>query len=204
MSTHFFVGLIGTIASGKSTVANYFQSLGIDVISADVISRALCEKDTPVFQQIVTHFGCSIINNHGELDRHQLRQLIFNHPQERLWLEALLHPLIRVKIKESIAKMTSIYGVIEIPLIPNKAHYPYLNRILCVTSSQETQIKRLTARDNCSRKDALAILKSQASEASYIALADDVLRNTDTTTISTLSEQVQLLHQQYSHYASAG
>jgi len=196
----FLVGLTGNIASGKSAVAAQFATLGIDVISADQIAKALTARQEPAFYKIIDHFGTSILTTEGELDRRLLRQLIFNDATERLWLESLLHPLIRQAIRKEAQKCQSPYGLIEIPLIPDKAHYPYLNRILLVVANQDLQIARIMARDNCSKEHALAILATQADEKKHRLIADDVLINNGS--IEQLQQQVKALHERYLQCAS--
>ncbi|HAT9655025.1 TPA: dephospho-CoA kinase, partial [Legionella pneumophila subsp. pneumophila] len=96
----YSVGLTGNIASGKSTVAEFFSELGINVIYADKIAKELTSKNTPCYQDIISHFGSSVVLNNGELDRKRIRDIIFSNSNERLWLESLLHPVIREKIEE--------------------------------------------------------------------------------------------------------
>lgn len=191
----YCVGLTGTIASGKSTVAQYFSNFGIKLISADQISRALTASNTTTFDEIVTHFGKEAVNDDGELNRRHLRNIIFNDPKERIWLENLLHPLIRKRIAQDVSTCQSIYCIVEIPLLPDRKHYPYINRILTVLAEQKTQITRLMKRDNCSRTEAMKILDAQASDDAYYHIADDILHNNET--IKYMYEQVVSLHAFY-------
>ncbi|HLF66805.1 MAG TPA: dephospho-CoA kinase, partial [Gammaproteobacteria bacterium] len=85
-------GLTGGIGSGKTTAANFFAELGIPVIDADQISKEITQPNTPTTQDIIKHFGDEVCVNHT-LDRNKLRQIIFNNPAEKKWLEQLLHPL---------------------------------------------------------------------------------------------------------------
>ena len=192
----YCIGLTGTIASGKSTVAALFATLGIDVINADHIAKALVNRDQPALQDIVNHFGKSVLRVNGELNRRHLRELIVNHPQERLWLEELLHPLIREQIQHSIGHCKSPYCIIEIPLLTDKSNYPYLNRILLVLADHEQQITRIMDRDHSTREQACAILATTfADENKRRLIADDVLVNDET--VEALREKVNVLHAQY-------
>jgi dephospho-CoA kinase len=196
----YCVGLTGTIASGKSTVAAGFKNLGIDVISADQISRELTAKNQPALQKIVAYFGDEVLTSNGELNRRYLRQLIFDQTDHRQWLEKLLHPLIRKQIQHDIHRCSTPYCLIEIPLLFNKKQYSYLNRILLVLTAQDQQMLRLLARDNCSKQQALAILATQAKEETLRNLADDVLFNNGT--IEKLNTEILALHEQYLQFAS--
>lgn len=189
------VGLTGRIASGKSTVAKKFKELGINIISADYISKKLTNSNTKVLQQITNYFGKSILQDDGRLNRKKLRDIIFQEKTKRLWLENLLHPLIRQEIERKLKECTSEYCIVEIPLLTDTSMYPYLNRILLITSDENTQIKRLLARDNITKEDALLILNNQAPEAIYRKIADDIIENN--ASMNDLNNQVLKLHQKY-------
>lgn len=173
----YCVGLTGGIASGKSTVAELFSELGIQVIYADKISKALTAKDQEAYMQIVTHYGTEILTDDGTLNRRKLRSIIFSDAKERFWLEQLLHPLIRQKIKEQVDSSITPYCIAEIPLLIDKEKYPYINRILLVNAPIETQIARVIQRDQCTREQALAILAAQPGLNLRLKEADDVLMN---------------------------
>jgi dephospho-CoA kinase len=199
----YCVGLTGNIGSGKSTVASYFESLGIEIISADQVAKDLTRSDQPAFQAILTHFGPSVLQSNGELNRSYLRQLIFTHEPNRRWLEQLLHPMIRQMIKHKVTQVQSPYCIIEIPLLTNKANYPYLNRILLVKSDPKEQIGRFMARDNSTKEDAQAILATQQAHVDiHLAMADDVLMNTGS--LNELQKKVVVLHDHYLQSASSG
>ena len=195
----FCIGLTGPIASGKSTVAKAFSTLGIDVVSADAIAKSLTAKQAPALHPIVAHFGSSVLTSSGELNRRHLRELIFQNPNERLWLEALLHPLIRKQIETEISQTKSPYCVIEIPLLTDRTTYPYLNRVLLVQADPAQQVARCMARDNASKEEVLAILASQTDMNTLIKLADDILLNTGS--LAELQDKVASLHANYLYYA---
>ncbi|ASQ45910.1 dephospho-CoA kinase [Legionella clemsonensis] len=196
----YCVGLTGSIASGKSTVAAFFKSKGITVISADHVARELTQTDEQVQKKIIKHFGQSILDAFEAIDRPKLRQIIFAHPEQRLWLEQLLHPLIRKRIVYLLGNNKSPYSVVEIPLLKERTTYPYLDRILVVLAEPEQQIKRVMVRDNCSKQEAQAILAAQPSDKERIAIADDIILNN--ASLETLKRKVAILHEQYLLLAS--
>lgn len=198
----YCVGLTGNIASGKSTVASFFSQKGITVISADQVARDLTQKHQPAYGTICQRFGADITTASGELNRAKLRQIIFDNPNERLWLENLLHPLIRERIKELLRASKSVYSVVEIPLLKDRSIYPYLDRVLVVLATPEEQIKRVMARDNSSREQAETILKTQPSSFNRQQIADDIILNDST--VKDLEINVDDLHQLYSQLARNG
>jgi len=173
----YCVALTGNIASGKSTALALFKSLGIMTVSADQISRELTTTNTTVLNAIRHYFGHDIFDQQNKLNRRALRELIFNDPTKRRWLEELLHPLIRKEIEKQIKAAQSPYCVIEIPLLLDRSQFPYINRVLLISCDEDTQIARVMARDHCSQHQALLIIKSQPSNRARIDLADDIIIN---------------------------
>ncbi|MFT4058288.1 MAG: dephospho-CoA kinase [Legionella sp.] len=191
----YCVGLTGGIACGKSAVAALFASRGVSIINADQISRDLTAKGQEALDQIVAHFGHTVLTATGELNRKTLREIIFSNTEERVWLEQLLHPLIRQHIKKQVEACPNPYCIAEIPLLIDKTHYPYINRILLITAPLKTQISRIMQRDNCSQKQAQAILAIQPNLNVRLQYADDILENDGT--LIELKFKVNKLHQRY-------
>ncbi|RAP36251.1 dephospho-CoA kinase [Legionella quinlivanii] len=192
----FTIGLTGNIASGKSTVINLFKSLGANIIIADDIARELTQSGSPVLETIKAHFGPSVITAGNELNRAALRRIIFDDAKERLWLEALLHPLIQKTIAERVAGHNSTtYSVIEIPLLKDRNNYPYLDRILALIANEEVQIARVIARDHCDVAQAKKIIASQPSIEERKAIADDLLINDGN--LDELTNNIKNLHEKY-------
>jgi dephospho-CoA kinase len=191
----YCIGLTGNIGSGKSTAIQVFQSLGVSIISADVIARELTAKDKAAYHLIKKRFGDKVILPNGELDRKQLREIIFSEKDARLELENMLHPLIKAKIQEQISQKCDPYCVIEIPLLYHRSDYPYLNKILMIETDLDTQVRRIMERDNCDKELTLAILKTQGEARLEPKLADDIVKNNGTK--EDLKNAIQLLHLRY-------
>jgi dephospho-CoA kinase len=173
----YTVALTGGIASGKTLISDEFAKLGVLVIDTDLIAHEIVEPGQPALQEIKETFGSGIIDAHGRLKRSELRALIFSDPEARKKLESILHPRIRQEVGKAIAKVSSAYCILVIPLLAEKGAYPYIDRILVVDVGPETQISRLMARDKSSRKKAEQALASQAGREQRLKIADDILDN---------------------------
>src|SRR3990167_878056 len=191
----YCVGLTGTIASGKTTVLGYFSDLGISTISADAIARQITNFEPAVLQAIRNYFGDGVFLPTGELNRRALRSIVFSNPKKRLWLENLLHPLIKKQIQAEIRTVKTPYCVIEIPLLFNREEFLYINRVLLITADKATILTRIMTRDKCSKDDAMAILKSQPDEESRKQIADDIIFNNQDPEV--LRESINTLDEQY-------
>lgn len=193
------IGLTGGIASGKSTVANYFFKLGISIIDSDKIAQEITTSNQEALKKIVEHFGNDILVG-KTLNRSRLRKLIFNYPEEREWIEKLLHPLIIAKILNNIKEINSPYCILVIPLLVEAKHpINFLDRVLVVDTPTFLQIQRLKIRDGLSDKQIKLILQSQSSRENRLAIANDVIVND--TTLQELRKAVIQLHTKYLNIA---
>ena len=176
----FVVGLTGGIASGKTTVANLFHDqFNIDIIDADVVAREVVEKGSAGLASIAHHFGQDILEQNGQLNRAKLRERIFSHPDEKKWLDSLMHPLIRDKMQQDLSKVTTPYALLVVPLLIENQLQFMADRILVVDVSLDTQIKRTMKRDNVPKVQVESILSTQASREQRIEFADDIILNDD-------------------------
>jgi dephospho-CoA kinase len=173
----YTVALTGGIGSGKSTVADAFASLGINVIDADIIARQVVEPGAPALQAIVSRFGADMSLANGSLNRRQLRERIFTHAAEKSWLNALLHPLIQQETQRQMQQATSPYVLWVVPLLVENQLWQKADRVLVVDVSEETQLKRTMYRDNVSEAHAKQILAAQVTREQRLAVADDVIDN---------------------------
>ncbi|HIF9313800.1 TPA: dephospho-CoA kinase [Photobacterium damselae] len=191
----FVVGLTGGIGSGKTTVANLFARYGVDLIDADIIARDVVAPNSAGLAAIIDKFGADITLENGELDRAQLRQLIFSKPELKEWLNQLLHPMIRQQMLAQIQASTSPYCLLIVPLMVENNLQALTQRLLVVDVDEQVQIQRTQQRDKVPLEQVKKILASQASRSERLAVADDVITNNDDE--QALYPQVEKLHQYY-------
>lgn len=196
----YIVALTGGIGSGKSTVADAFSRLGIVIVDADIIARQVVEPQTPGLRAIEAHFGKDIINSDGTLNRRLLRERIFSRPEEKTWLNALLHPMVHQETQRQISAATSPYVLWVIPLLVENQLQHKANRILVIDVLPETQLQRTMLRDNVTRQHAEQILAAQATREARLAVADDVIDNNGAP--ETIASDVARLHAHYLAYAA--
>lgn len=189
------IGLTGGIGCGKTTVANLFAELGITIIDADLITRELTGSTTPLVEKIKTKFGSAVFHSDGSLDRQAMRQHIFTYPEDRVWLEKLLHPEVRRLMQTKIEEASSSYVILVIPLLIENLPNPLINRILVVDCEEATQIKRATQRDRNSIEQIQAIMSQQVSRTTRLEHADDIIENDGD--LIKLRQEVIRLHKQY-------
>ena len=191
------VGLTGGIGSGKSTVSDLFSNLGVPIIDTDLISHRLLEPDQSGYEKVVAHFGDKLLGKDQQIDRRQLRRVVFNDETEKHWLEATLHPIIYRQTQQQIEQLkATAYVIVVIPLLFETDFRALLDRILVIDCCPETQIKRLTARDHIDLNLARLMLAQQWSNEARLERADDVIHNGSDLDID-LDQQVAKLHHKY-------
>jgi len=177
------VGLTGGIASGKSTVANMFKEMGIEVIDADVEARKAVEIGEEAYEQIVTYFGEGILNADHTINRSQLGEIIFNDSVKRQKLNEIVHPDVRRRMnekKEAAILRGEQVVVLDIPLLFESGLKHMVNVVLLVYVEKDVQLQRLMDRNLLTKEEALARIQSQMPIEDKRKLADKVINNNGT------------------------
>ena len=188
------IGLTGGIGSGKTAAANHFGFLGIDIVDADLASRAVVEPGQPALEAIAEHFGAAIIGADGGLDRAKLRKLVFAEESERKWLQRLLHPLISDYLAVQISGSNSTYCLLVNPLLLESSQSQWCRKIIVVDTAIETQIQRTMSRDDNNREQVQSIVNAQMSRDDRLSAADFILLNDQG--MDDLKKNVEKIHRE--------
>lgn len=175
------VGLTGGVASGKSSVADILRELGATIIDGDVLAREVVERGTPGLEQVVAAFGPEILTPEGDLDRPRLGQVVFNDPEQRKRLEAIVHPL----VFERYAALEAATGpddlvVHDIPLLAETGRADGFDAVVVVDVPDEIRIERMLRDRGWTREDAESRIASQATREQRLAIATHVIDNSGT------------------------
>jgi dephospho-CoA kinase len=152
---------------------------------------------SPALKSIAEHFGDQILLENGALNRANLRQQIFLHKAQKQWLESLLHPLIGAGINEQLNAGSSIYTVLESPLLLETLQYKKTDFVVVVDASETLQRQRASKRDGNTPAQIDAIINSQMQRKKRLERAHWVLDNQHD--LSHLSSQVLQLHHHLCH-----
>jgi len=202
--SHYFIGLTGGIASGKSALEKAFAARGITVADADLLARAVVEPGEPALAAVVAQFGDGVLQADGRLDRAALRVRVFNDDDARRALEAILHPAIRTRLQAICIAAPSPYAIAMVPLLAEgggRSAYPWLHRILVVDAPAEVQRARLMQRDGIDAALADRMMAAQATRAERLAIADDIVVNDGD--LDRLVRAADALHARYLALAAA-
>ncbi len=197
----YAVGLTGGIGCGKSSAAKIFAEHGAAVIDTDEIAHRLTAPGEPGLLAVKQAFGEAFLLPDGGIDRARMRRLVFSDRRAKARLEAILHPLIKERVKEALAACQAPYALVVVPLLLETGSYRELiRRVLVVDCEEAQQIERTVARSGLARDEVRAIMAHQISRGERLRQADDVLSNSGKT--AELQRQVALLHDEYLRLAA--
>ena len=191
------VALTGGIGSGKSEATRQFEALGVPIVDADVIAHALTAAGQPILKEISQLFGTDFLNTDGTLNRAKLREHVFNHPAERLKLEALIHPAIHTQALKQLAdnkqRLHPAYQILVIPLLfENNRYNGVAEKVLVIDCDESLQIKRAMARSNISESNVKEMMNAQVARNVRLNSADEIITNDGT--LAELQEKVIRIH----------
>lgn len=187
----FVLGLTGGIASGKSTVSNYFEKLQIPVIDADLVARKVMDTGQPTLKKVADAFGQDILKNDGTLNRKKLGKLVFGQPEKLERLNEIVQKDIHKQIlseKEEWLSQNVPLLVLDIPLLFEAGYEKEVDEVMVVYVTYENQLIRLMKRNHLSEAEANARIQSQLSLDIKREKADSVIDNNGT--IENTLEQV--------------
>jgi len=190
------IALTGGPGSGKSTVARMFRDLGAQVLDADEVAKDAVSPGRPAWEELRREFGPDYFREDGTLDRAKMADLVFQDPEARGKLNAIIHPRVSREIARR-SKELAAQGVrlvmVEVPLLFEAGLEKNYDLVIVVDAEEEEQIQRLTARDTRTPQEAAGILDAQWSLSAKKARADFVVDNRNS--LENTRDQVKKLWQ---------
>lgn len=183
MTDTFRLGLVGGIASGKSTVAGFLRERGWAIVDADKVAHEIYAPGTETVGAIRSIFGAEVVLPDGSVDRKALGAIVFADPAALKRLEALVHPATRERIAQRMDEESARCGkvVLEMTLLyrwPEMASR--LDSVVGVRCPDEIRLDRLVARSGLDREEALRRMAAQVPQEQILAPATHVLDNAGT------------------------
>jgi dephospho-CoA kinase len=173
------VALTGGIASGKSTVAARLHEHGAVVVDADQVARDVVAPGEPALARIAEVFGPGVIAADGSLDRAALGAIVFADPEGRVTLNGITHPAVLERSRALFAAAATAdpdaIVVYDIPLLVEAGRHDEFDLVVVVVAGEETRVTRMVQSRGMTREEALGRIRSQASDAERLAIADVVI-----------------------------
>ena len=173
------IGLTGGIATGKSRAARMLeQRHGLPVLDADHFARQALEPGEPATQAVLQRYGSGVVSSSGVVDRRALGAIVFNNPDQRHWLEQLVHPIVRQRFNQELMLLKAQPAVVlMIPLLFESRLQAICSETWLVDCDESQQLQRLMARDQLCEAEAQARINAQWPLAQKRPLADVVISN---------------------------
>lgn len=190
----FVLGLTGGIATGKSTADAFFIKHKIPVIDSDQIAHHIYDQGKPAYRALISEYGNNILDNKKEINRKKLGEIVFSDEEKLQELDSLTHPLICQEINDAInsyedEKVPIV--VLDAPVLYEAHNENVCDAVLVISLPEEIQVKRLMARNNYSKEEALERIRAQMPLQEKVHKANYVIENTGT--IKELEEQLDKL-----------
>jgi dephospho-CoA kinase len=170
------IGLSGGIGSGKSYVAEILEKMGFPVYYADARAKVLTDTHPHIISELVKRFGTTIYED-GVLNRKALASLIFDSEADRLFVNNLIHPIVRAEFDVWCAKQHSPLVFNEAAILFETGAYRQFDATVLVIAPLETRIERIMQRDRCTHEQAEARINSQWNDEQKIPLANSIVSN---------------------------
>jgi len=174
------VGLTGSVGTGKSTVANLFKELGAYVVDWDELAREVTRPHSKAWKEIVEYFGKDFLNEDLTINRQKLAEVVFSDKEKVTKLNHIVHPEVLKEDERMNSEIKSLDHdaliIKDIPLLFELTCPVYVDKIVVVSASEQTQLRRLEEK-GITREDARNRIKSQLSLEEKIKSADFVINN---------------------------
>ena len=158
------IGLVGEIASGKSTVAEILKKNGYSVINVDEIGHVIQKKGSPAYKKIVEFFGEDVLNDDLTVNRKKLGQIVFNDNNKLIRLNEITHKYIFDEVK-SIIEQHKNEGldkiIVDAALLFEIGLSKLVDKVWLIEGNTDDKIKRIIKRDNFTYEQAMQRLNSQ-------------------------------------------
>lgn len=170
------IGLTGGIATGKTTVSKYLQSLGIKVIDADVIAREVLALYPEIMDYLEEYYGDRVIKE-GKLDRKALGKIIFQSDEDRRKYLQVIMPRIRQEIEKRLEESAEEITVLDAPLLFEEGFQKDVDLTVTVYADESVQLQRLRERDGFTEEEARNRISAQMDLKEKMNLSTFVLNN---------------------------
>ena len=195
------IGITGGIASGKSSVGKFLkETKGLPILDADVYAHEALAPGESSALAVLKRYGHAVTdqtnNKEPTVNRSALSKIIFDEPNERNWLEELIHPIVELRLYQELEEnQTAPTVALIIPLLFETGLSGLCSEIWVVNCTKQQQYKRLKKRDELTEFEALKRIEAQWPLEKKIRLADVVIDNSGA--IQTSLKQVDKLISNY-------
>lgn len=172
------IGITGNIGSGKSSVSALIREMDYRVISADEVAKSKLESPEAMLS-LMARWGADVVSQ-GKPDRNKIASIVFNNPDELVFLNSLIHPLVLREFATEVDKSGDAIIFFEVPLLFEAKLNACFDYIILVTASPQLRFKRLMQRDSLDSDDIQKRIDSQIDDSHKLKQVDIIIDNNST------------------------
>ena len=170
------VGLLGSVGSGKSFVANIFRELGFNIFSADNEVADIYKKNKSVNKKISKFFKLKLYK--GKINKQELRNSLKKNPNKFRFLNKIIHPIVRKKLVLFLSRFKkNKLVVLDIPLLVENKMFNFVDILILVKTRSRSFLSRIKKRKNLDKQFLNILKKQQANEKIKENYADFIIYN---------------------------
>ena len=170
------VGILGSVGSGKSFVANIFKELGFNIFSADQVVSQIYERNKNINKKISIFFKLRL--NRGKINKNELRDTLKKNPKKFKFLNKIIHPIVRKKLILFLSKYEKTkLVVLDIPLLIENKMFNFVDIFIFVKTKSNIFKIRIKKRKNLDKQFLKLLEKQQADEKIKKGYADFIVDN---------------------------
>lgn len=170
------VGILGSVGSGKSFVANIFKELGFNIFSADQVVSQIYERNKNINKKISIFFKLKL--NRSKINKNELRDTLKKNPKKFKYLNKIIHPIVRKKLILFLSKYKKTkLVVLDIPLLIENKMFNFVDIFIFVKTKPNTFKIRIKKRKNLDKQFLKLLENQQADEKIKKSYADFTVDN---------------------------
>lgn len=183
------VGITGGIGSGKSVVAKIFEAMGFAVFYSDQQAKSITEKDPDIREELIRLFGNEVFAG-NRLNRKFMADQIFNHPELKAKVNAIIHPKVRMAFQQFCDKQTASIVFNEAAILFETGSYKQFDKMILVSAPESLRVSRVVTRDKVIEDEVLQRMKNQWKDEKKLPLTDFLIINDEIKPLLTQVESV--------------
>jgi len=170
------VGILGSVGSGKSFVANIFRELGFNIFSADNEVVDIYKKNKSVNKKISKFFNLKLYKS--KINKQELRNSLKKNPNKFRFLNKIIHPIVRKKLVLFLSRFKkNKLVVLDVPLLVENKMFNFVDILILVKTRSRSFLSRIKKRKNLDKQFLNILKKQQANEKIKESYADFIIYN---------------------------
>jgi dephospho-CoA kinase len=170
------IGILGSVGSGKTFIANIFKELSFNIFSADNEVANIYKNNKTVNKKIAKFFKLKLYK--GKINKQDLRDSLKKNPKKFKFLNKTIHPIVRKRLAIFLSRFKkNKLVVLDIPLLVENKMLNFVDILVLVKTRSNSFLSRIKKRKNLDKQFLNILKKQQVSEKIKEGYADFIIYN---------------------------